>query len=55
VALTAQSDRHTTNSWADVGLESRDLDMLQVTDFEVIDHGDDIPVTYECMRTPVTD
>ena len=41
-------------SWAEVGLETHDLDVLKATDFEVIDHGPTIPVTYECQRTPVT-
>lgn len=55
IALTAQSDRHTAHSWAEVGLEPRDLDAIDVTDFEVIDHGDPVPVTYDCTRTPLTD
>ena len=55
VALTAQSDRHTTHTWAETGLEPRDLEDIQVTDFEVIDHGPTFPVTYDCTRTPLTD
>ncbi len=39
VALTAQSDRFTTAKWADVGLGPRDLDTLQVTDFEMVEAG----------------
>jgi hypothetical protein len=38
IALTAQSDRHTTAKWAGL-LNPRDLAALKVTDFEVIDHG----------------
>lgn len=55
IALTAQSDRHTAHTWDEVGLGPRDLAMLDVEDFEVIDHGADIPVTYDCTRTPLTD
>jgi hypothetical protein len=51
IALTAQSDRHTTAQWADV-LGSKDLAALQVSDFEVIDHGADIPLTGDCVRAP---
>ena len=51
IALTAQSDRHTTASW-DGLLEPRDLSDLDVEDFEVIHHSDPIPVTYDCMREP---
>lgn len=49
VALTAQSDKHTTAKWAGL-LGSQDLVALKVTDFEVIDHGSMIPLTYNCTR-----
>lgn len=54
VAL-AQSDRHSVHTWEEVGLEPRDLDELQPSDFEVIDHGPTHPVTYECECTPLAD
>jgi serine/threonine-protein kinase len=54
IALTAQADVVGCATWAEVGLETHDLDVLKATDFEVIDHGPTIPVTYECQRTPVT-
>lgn len=49
IALTAQSDRHTTAKW-DGLLGPRDLAALRVEDFEVIDHGPAIPLTYDCVR-----
>lgn len=49
IALTAQSDVHTTAKW-DGLLGSRDLARLKVEDFEVIDHGPSIPVTFDCVR-----
>ncbi len=49
IALTAQSDRHTTAKWAGL-LGAQDLGALKVTDFEVIDHGSSIPLTYDCNR-----
>jgi hypothetical protein len=49
IALTAQSDRHTTAKWAGV-LGPRDLYALKVEDFEVIDHGAMKPLTYDCIR-----
>lgn len=49
IALTAQSDRHTTAKWAGL-LGAQDLVALKVTDFEVIDHGALIPLTYDCAR-----
>jgi serine/threonine-protein kinase len=49
IALTAQSDRHTTAKWAGL-LGSGDLAALKVTDFEVIDHGSPIALTGDCAR-----
>lgn len=49
IALTAQSDRHTSAKWAGQ-LGSHDLAALKVTDFEVIEHGAPITLTYDCMR-----
>ncbi len=49
IALTAQSDRHTTAKWSGL-LGALDLQALEVTDFEVIDHGSMIPLTYDCNR-----
>jgi len=49
IALTAQSDRHTTAKWAGL-LGSGDLAALKVEDFEVIDHGGMITLTGDCTR-----
>ena len=51
IALTAQSDRHTTAKWAGL-LGAHDLSALKVEDFEVIDHGSAIPLTGDCVRAP---
>ena len=48
------ADTHTTAKW-DGLLGPRDLSDLDVEDFEVIDHGADIEVTYDCTRTPITE
>jgi hypothetical protein len=49
IALTAQSDRHTTAKWAGL-LGPTDLSALKVEDFEVIDHGGMITLTNDCTR-----
>ena len=49
IALTARSDRSTTASW-DGLLGPYDLQALAVEDFEVIDHGPAIELTYDCVR-----
>ena len=48
IALTAQSDRHTTHKWPGL-LGPLDLAALQVSDFEVIDHGAVTPIG-DCTR-----
>ncbi|HEY4055148.1 MAG TPA: hypothetical protein VGM39_01025 [Kofleriaceae bacterium] len=48
IALTAQSDRHTTHKWAGL-LGAQDLSALQVSDFEVIDHGGETSIG-DCSR-----
>ncbi len=47
--LTAQSDRTSTAKWAGL-LGPDDLADLQVEDFEVIDHGAAIKLSYHCDR-----
>ncbi|MBI4719085.1 MAG: hypothetical protein HY763_14870 [Planctomycetes bacterium] len=49
VALTAQSDRFTTAKWAGL-LESRDLDVIQITDFEMLETGAEQTFTGDCVR-----
>ena len=39
VALTGQSDRYSATTWSQLGLGTRDLAAIQVTDFEVIAQG----------------
>lgn len=52
ITLTAQSDRDTTAKYSDVGFGPHDLQALKVTDFEVVDAGEPIPLTYDCVRNP---
>lgn len=52
IALTAQSDRFTTNKWSRVGVDSRSLSAIRVTDMEVVGMGATIPLTYDCVRNP---
>lgn len=56
IALTAQADVVNCGAtWAQVDLEPYDLSSLLATDFEVIDHGPTIPVTFDCQRTQITE
>jgi serine/threonine-protein kinase len=49
IALTARSDRHTTAKWSGL-LGSKDLRALKVEDFDVVDTGPMIALTYACKR-----
>lgn len=53
IALTGQSDRFTTKKWSGL-LGPGDLTMLKPTDFEVVQTGEPIPLTFDCTRTPIT-
>ncbi len=52
IALTAQSDRFTAHKWSEVGVDTRALQAIQVSDMEVVGMGTPIPLTYDCVRTP---
>lgn len=51
IALTAQSDRFTTAKWSDLGIDAYSLSAIAVTDFEIIDTGPIIALTYDCVRS----
>jgi serine/threonine-protein kinase len=53
IALTAAGDRFTTAKWSAVlPSGSTGLAAIHVTDFEMIDGGARIPLTYDCVRNP---
>lgn len=52
VPLTAESDAFTTHKWSEVGVGSHSLFGIRPTDFEVVEAGDPMDVTYDCERTP---
>lgn len=54
IALTAQSDVLSDVKWADVGFDANSLSALKATDFEVLDFGTPIDVTYDCQRMQIT-
>ncbi len=51
VALTAQSDRFTRAKWAGL-LDAHDLRALRPRDFEMVEAGERIPLTLDCVRNP---
>lgn len=51
IALTAQSDRFTSAGWEGL-LGTRDLEAIHPGDFEMIEAGERIPLTLDCIREP---
>ena len=51
IALTARSDRFTTAKWNGL-LGPRDLDAIRPGDFQMVDGGERIPLTLDCVRNP---
>jgi cellulose synthase/poly-beta-1,6-N-acetylglucosamine synthase-like glycosyltransferase len=52
IALTAQNDQDTKAKYADLDFDSHSMFGLKVTDFEVVDMGTPIHLTYDCVRNP---
>jgi serine/threonine-protein kinase len=53
VPLSAELDDFTTHKWdADLSMDSHSLFGIRPTDFEVVEAGDPMTVTYDCVRTP---
>jgi hypothetical protein len=52
IALTFADDKTTTAKWADLGIDAKSFSAITVDDFEVVDHGAEIPLTYDCVREP---
>lgn len=52
IALTAQADTYTAAKWKNL-LGALDLSTIKVTDFEMVDGGTRIPLTLDCVRTPL--
>ena len=61
IALTAESDQYTQTKWSDLGIDSRVFDTtpaaraIQAEDFDVIDTGERIAETYDCVRNDFQD
>jgi hypothetical protein len=52
IALTFADDRTTTAKWAAQGVTPQSFAAVAVDDFEVVDLGDEIALTDNCVRNP---
>jgi len=50
IALTFADDKYSTAKWAALGVEAQSFFPLAVSDFEVVDLGPEIDLTYDCVR-----
>jgi hypothetical protein len=50
VPLTAEDDRDSVHKWSEVGVDADSVAKIGVSDMEVVDLGDPIPATGDCVR-----
>jgi hypothetical protein len=52
IALTFADDRLSTAKWATLGITAQTFNSIGVANFEVVDLGAEIPLTFDCVRAP---
>jgi hypothetical protein len=52
IALTFADDRLSAAKWSNLGIPPQTFNSIRVTDFEVVDLGAEIPLTFNCVRAP---
>jgi hypothetical protein len=52
IPLMVQGDQFTTHKWASLGFDTHMLFGIAPGDFDVVDLGPTIPLTYNCVRNP---
>jgi len=52
IALTFADDRHSTATWATLGVDAQSFAAIAPESFEVVDLGPEIPLTFACARNP---
>jgi hypothetical protein len=52
VPLTFADDKTSTAKWADLRIDAQSFSGLGVEQFEVVELGEEIPLTFDCVRNP---
>jgi hypothetical protein len=52
IALTFADDRLSTAKWSALGITAQTFNSIGVGNFEVVDLGAEIPLTFDCVRAP---
>jgi len=50
IALTFADDRASAKKWSELGIDAQSFSSITVDQFEVVELGDEVAVTYECVR-----
>lgn len=52
IALTFADDRSGDAKWADLGIDAASFNDITVDQFDVVDLGQEVELTYDCVRNP---
>ena len=52
IALTFADDRTSSAKWADLGIDAQTFSGIGVDQFEVVELGPEVELTYDCVRNP---
>jgi hypothetical protein len=52
VPLTFADDRTSTAKWAQLGIDAQTFGAITPEQFEVVELGPDMTLTYDCVRNP---
>ena len=52
IALTFADDRTGTATWSDLGIDAQSFTAIAPEEFQAVELGDEIPLTYDCVRNP---
>ena len=52
IALTFANDRTSKAKWSDLGIGAQSFNSIAPGQFDVVGLGDEVPLTYDCVRNP---
>ena len=52
IPLTFADDRTSKAKWSELGVDAQSFNSIAPDQFEVVEFGDEIPLTYDCVRNP---
>jgi len=52
IPLTFADDRTSTAKWSELDIDAQSFNSITPDQFEVVELGDEVPLTYDCVRNP---